>query len=512
MKKLVISICAVLALASCSGDFLDLAPEHFENGNNFFLTEDDFTQAINGVYPTLRAVSGRHAFLMGEMRSDNTHYTRNLADRGFAAVRGEEIADFIIDSQNSYVNEMYNSCFYGISRANTVLTRIESVDLEKNFKDKIIGEAKFIRAFLYFQLVQCFGGVPLYLQEIRNAEEAFLPRSSVEDVYEAIVSDVTDAIEKLPVVEFPQNGAATKGAAKMLYAYVLMTKPERDYPEAENQLRDIMKMGYDLLPNYEDVFDTTNKNHIESIFEIQYMMGDQYGQQSDWLYYFIPKTTEAEIITGVPTSNTLTSGGWNVPTPEMIDSYEPGDKRLNFSIALAVGRDSEDGSLGMVVEDVLDIEDPAAENYELVLPFINKYRHPHSKPFNTDDNWPVYRYSDCLLLLAENLVAQGRASEALPYVNKVRDRAGLSAVSVIDERVVADERRHELAFENHRWYDLIRTGKAIEVMTAYGKYIKSIDPELAERTYQIKEEYLLYPIPYRELQLNDQLEQNPGYD
>ncbi len=505
-------ICAILLLTSCSGNFLDLSPEHFENEGNFFKTEDDFTQAINGVYPTLRAVSGRHAFLMGEMRSDNTHYTRNPSDRGFSAVRGEEIADFIIDSQNGYVNDMYNSCFYGISRANIVLTRIEKANLREDFKNKIIGEAKFVRGFLYFQLVQCFGDVPLHLTEVKDPTSAFLPRSSVSVVYEAIISDVSDAIAKLPTVAFPQNGSATRGAAKMLYAYVLMTKPNRDYVEAEKQLRDVMGMGYELLPDYADIFKTTNKNHKESIFDIQYMMGDQYGQQSDWLYYFIPKTTNAEIITGVPNSNTLNFGGWNVPTSEMINSYESGDKRVNPSIAVAVGHNPEDGSFGMIVEGVLNVGDPMIKNYELAYPFINKYRHPHSKLLNTDDNWPVYRYADCLLLLAECLLKQDRASEAIPYVNQVRGRAGLPSIDVVNTKIIADERRHELAFENHRWYDLIRTGMAIDVMTAYGKYIKTIDPGLADRTYQIKEDYLLYPIPYREMQLNTQLTQNPGYN
>ena len=255
-------------------------------------------------------------------------------------------------------------------------------------------------------------------------------------------------------------------------------------------------------------YDTSKKNGKESIFEIQYQMGDQ-GQQSDWLYYFIPKTTNAEIITGVPDCSTLLTGGWNVPTPEMIASYEPGDLRVDPSIAVAVG--TLDAANALVVADVLKVGDPKINDYQVNYPFINKYRHAHSKIENTDDNWPVYRYADCLLLLAECLVEQGRAGDAAPYVNQVRARAGLPAVTTINAEVVANERRHELAFENHRWYDLLRTGKAIEVMTAYGKYIKTIDTELPERTYQIKPEYLLYPIPYNELQLNDQLKQNPGY-
>ena len=110
----------------------------------------------------------------------------------------------------------------------------------------------------------------MHLEEVTGADNAFLPRSSVNDIYTAIVDDVKDAIEKLPTVKFPQNGAATKGAAKMLYAYVLMTKPDRDYATAETQLKDIMNMGYELLPNYADIYDTSKKNGKESNFEIQY--------------------------------------------------------------------------------------------------------------------------------------------------------------------------------------------------------------------------------------------------
>ena len=475
MKKIFSLVVALLTLVSCSEDFLNLTPQYYPNDATFFKTQEQFTQAVNGAYSALRGVSARQGYLMGEMRSDNTHYTRYKADRGLHILYRENIADFVVDDQNQWTNEMYYACYTGISRANTILNRIEGTTFPDDFKNKTIGEAKFIRAFMYFQLVQCYGDVPLHLEEVTGADNAFLPRSSVNDIYTAIVDDVKDAIEKLPTVKFPQNGAATKGAAKMLYAYVLMTKPDRDYATAETQLKDIMNMGYELLPNYAD----------------------------------IPKTTNAEIITGVPDCSTLLTGGWNVPTPEMIASYEPGDLRVDPSIAVAVG--TLDAANALVVADVLKVGDPKINDYPVNYPFINKYRHAHSKIENTDDNWPVYRYADCLLLLAECLVEQGRAGDAAPYVNQVRARAGLPAVTTINAEVVANERRHELAFENHRWYDLLRTGKAIEVMTAYGKYIKTIDTELPERTYQIKPEYLLYPIPYNELQLNDQLKQNPGY-
>lgn len=165
----------------------------------------------------------------------------------------------------------------------------------------------------------------------------------------------------------------------------------------------------------------------------------------------------------------------------------------------------------MTIDEVLNVNDPRIDDFEVSHPFVNKYNHAHSRYQNTDDNWPLFRFSDALLLLSECLVNQGKNSEALPYINRVRNRAGLSNLNTITAEDVANERRHELAFENHRWYDLVRTGRAIEVMTEYGNYIKTIDPELPERTYNIKNEYLLYPIPYREMQINTELVQNPGY-
>lgn len=508
IKKIVSLLLATTLLSACSGDFLDLAPQHYPSEAVFFKTKEQFEQAVNGMYASLRGVSARQGYLMGEMRSDNTHYTRYDADRGLHIQYRENIADFIVDDQNQWTNEMYYSCYYGIYRANKILARITESGFDSEFQDKITGHTRFLRAFFYFQLVQCYGDVCLYLDEVTGFDNAFLPRSPVADVYDQIIADVTDAIGKLPAVKFPQNGSATKGSAKMLYAYVLMTKPNRDYPGAEAQLKEVLGMGYELWSDYADAFDPSKKNGKESIFEIQYQMGDQ-GQQSNWLYFFIPKTKNAEIITGVPDCSTLLTGGWNVPTPAMIESYEKGDLRLDPSIAVAVG--TLDDANALVVEDVLAVGDSRIKDYKTALPFVNKYRHPHSRQENTDNNWPVYRYADALLLLAECLLEQGRAVEAAPYVNQVRKRAGLSEVAAVTAEVVANERKHELAFENHRWYDLLRTGKALDVMTEYAKYIKTVDPELPARTYQIKKEYLLYPIPYRERQINDQLTQNPGY-
>ena len=279
MRKIIIFI-FIGVLASCSSDFLSLYPEHQSNEGNFFKTENHFEQALNGAYSNLRDLSAEQGLLMGEMRSDNTHYTRYKPDRGIHILYRENIADFIVDDQNQWVGYMWTGCYSGISKTNTIIDRVSASDLSDSFKNSIIAEAKFLRAFYYFQLVRCFGGVPLQLSEVIDESNAFPgPRSTIEQVYDAIITDVTEAIDKLPPVTFPQNGKANKGAAKMLYAYVLMTKPNPDQSTAESQLKEVLNMGYELLSDYGDVFEPTNKYSREHIFSVQHLQGDQ-GQQS----------------------------------------------------------------------------------------------------------------------------------------------------------------------------------------------------------------------------------------
>lgn len=492
---------AVVFLGGCSDEFLNIPPEHYLSKATFYKTESDFTQAVTGVYEKTRGLVRTEGYVLGEMRSDNTHYILNTTDRGNQFTEREDVADFINNNQNRFSNEMYYACYSGISRANTILNQMKNKDFSEEFTTSTIGQTKFLRALFYFQLVRTFGEVPLYQDEVTDANNAFVPLSPVNTIYSFIIDDVEDAIVKLKDPTFPQSGRATRGSAKMLYAKILMTKPDRDYKEAKKQLEEIMKLGYKLEDNYSDVFETTNKNNKESLFEIQFMMGDNHGQQSDWLYSFIPRTVEASLITGVNGSSTLSTGGWNTPTQDLIESYDPTDQRLQFSIMVAAGHNNTEGNF--VIDVVLPINDPAISNYRLSYPFINKYRHAHSKINNTNDNWPIFRYSDVLLSLAEcNLVEGG---DALTLVNEVRARAGLKALQKVDADIIALERRHEFAFENQRWYDLVRTGKAIEVMSAYGIKIKQLYPYLQARTYNITQEMLTFPIPYRETQINPDL-------
>jgi starch-binding outer membrane protein, SusD/RagB family len=370
----------------------------------------------------------------------------------------------------------------------------------------------FLRAFYYFDLVQHWGPVPLMLNEVTSEADAFQPNSTVEAIYAQIIKDVTEAIQlELPVSStFPQSGRATLGAAKMLLAYAYMTEPTREYAKAEAALIDITKMNYGLLDNYADVFNPTNKNSKESILEVQYQEGEG-GQNSDFAWRMIPKCSNTEFLMGVGGSNTAgVSGGWCVPTQEMVDSYEKGDLRLNGSISVVEGKLNSEVLEASAVVEAVGYTPKSGTDY---FYFVNKYFHPkYSTASNTGDNFPIYRYSGALLLLAECLVEQNKAAEALPYVNQVRKRAGLAPLSAVTKESVANEMRHELAFENHRWTDLIRTGKAIEKMKEHAVRMKALYPWLLPTAFDIQEYKLIYPFYYRELNVNKNLKQNPGYN
>lgn len=520
MKKIAIIFIIVFSLGSCSDSFLNKYPEDSITGPVFYKTESDFTQAVNGAYSTLRSLygSGTRSFVMMEMRSDNAHYTYYATDKGHANMYRKHIADFMMDDTNGLNNDVWTRLYEGIARTNAVLDQIGGAGLSENFTKSMIGQAKFLRAFYYFHLIQLYGGVPLQMKQVTNATGAFIPRSSVDDVYIAIIDDIKDAVAYLPVVSYNgntrQSGRATLGAAKMLYAYVLMTKPTRDYVEAEKQLKDILTMGYDLATEYADAFDPDKKNGIESIFEVQYQAGDV-GLENSIIYDFLPRTSNSSIATGIADKGDIKErGGWNVPTQSLIKSYEPGDKRLDATIGVIIGT-PVDANDAMVYNRVGKLSDPV-NNGEIARPFIKKYLHKQLKEFNNGDNWPIYRYADALLLLSECLVEQGKGGEAQPYMDKIRTRAGLGPV-VPTAKSVADERRRELAFESHRWYDLVRTGKAVEAIEAFAIDIKYEFTHTAPSDiYNLPEDAfkkinLLYPIPYREIYTNSLLTQNPGY-
>jgi hypothetical protein len=502
-------------MVSCKKSTLYLVPETTLSSASFYENQSQFDQALVSAYTDLRGIAYMGAY-MDEMRSDNTFFTYYAPDRG-TGTNTEAMIEFIDNSESSQeVNSPGNrwgNDYSGIAKVNTILTRLPKVSaVPQAAKDSITGEALFLRAFYYFDLATHYGGVPLQLTEVTDVAGAFLPRNTLDQTYAQIIADLNGAIPHLPIATvFPQSGRATQGAAKMLLAYAYMSEPTKDYAKAESALTDITKMNYTLLSNYADCFDPVKKNNQESIFEVQYLDGND-GQQSDFIWRFIPRTTNSQVILGYQGSNSnggLSSGGWNVPTQEMVDSYESGDLRLDASIAVAEGTTANGLLTTTDVKSIVGFKPTAGLDYYY---FLKKYLHPpYSQPFNTNQNWPVYRYAGALLLLAECLVDENKNPQALPYLNQVRARAGLPALATATAANVANEMRHEVAFENHRWTDLIRIGTAVDVCNAKGVTEKKLNGWLLPQTFNVTTSRLIYPIPLREIQINSKLVQNPGY-
>ncbi|WP_127124915.1 RagB/SusD family nutrient uptake outer membrane protein [Pseudoflavitalea rhizosphaerae] len=516
MKKIILYIFILFfSLSSCK-KFLVEAPRTAQNSVDFFKTENDFNLAVNGAYAALRDIYGsKSSWLMGEMRSDNTHYDYKPSDGSLAVVQRSDAANFLNDKFSGQTSDKWVRAYVAISRANAILDQVDAASFSADSKRKIAGQAKFIRALSYFELVRYYGQVPIYVHLINNPDEIYVPKSSVAQVYDLIISDAKDAIEKLDAATFPQTGAATKGAALTLLAdaYINLKR----FPEAEPLLKEVTQQGYSLMANYADVFTPANKNNKESIFEIQYNSTLATPQSSNFIYNFIPRMSNSTAITGL-NQNTITDlGGFNTPTQDLISSFETDDNRLPASIAIAEGtwNSSNDfvpasNTAGSAVKNIVGYTPPPGMTGR---PFPKKFLHPHTLPNQTNNNWPVYRYAEVLLLLAETLNEQNKPVEALPYLNLVRDRAfgaGVSPVTTVDQTelraIILHERRVELAFENKRWIDLVRTGNAISVMTAYGIAMKAANNYLPSNSFNITESSLLFPIPYTEIELNPLLE------
>jgi hypothetical protein len=490
---LFVSLCT-----SCKKDFLDQTPEASLAGSNFYKTETDIKQAVNGTYAAIRDMGLVSYWLFGEMRSDNTTYQYNPSDRGYE--QREFIDEFLVGATAEPVQLYWQQNYTGIARSNEILARIADVPMGDALRNQYTGEALFLRAFNYYNLVTQYGGVPLKLTPSQSPTDANSKgRATADEVYAQIITDLKDAATKLPAkYSSAELGRATQGAALSLLGKVYMM--QKKYSEALVELRKVQTLGYSLMANYSEVFNPANKNNSESVFEIQYL-GAQPSLASNFMYQFAPWNS-GSIVTG-DAGTTLGGGnGWNVPTQDLINAYEVGDVRKDVS--LSTGFTDLTGKF---------------QN----LAYVKKYNHGFVDRGRTDDNFPVIRYADVLLMIAECLNEQAFAGggEAFTLLNQIRTRAGLAPktagnanplLDVSNQQAFRDalfqERRVELAFENQRWTDLLRTGKAVEIMTEQGKYEIANKPNVPAGSYAVTANKLLIPIPQREVNL-DNLTQNP---
>lgn len=470
---------------SCT-DFLELEPE--SNGiavNNtstdslFFKSANELESALSGAYKDFQNEYYQlDYFVNGDAQSDDAY-------AGGDNPANFQIDDYNLDATNSNVSRDWRYLYGTIGKVNNIINNIDDVEADQlpaGRKDEILGEASFIRAFMYFQLVQLWGDVPLQLTSVKSISAdkldeiysiIFPARASSEKVYEQIITDLETALTRVRV-SAPNKGFATVGAVNATLAKVYATKMPTDWSKVRDYCTAVMDGPYSLLPNFDQLWDNAHENSEESIFEINYGGGAQDG---NW---------GINIIRGFDWKK------FNLPSNDLIAAFikENDDIRYNASIVY--------GDVSGKWSDI--------HYLQTHYPFINKYR----KVINgSDQNFIFIRLADIILLKAEALNELGDGAGALALLNQIRNRVNLANLNVTDKaalkNAILNERRLELAFEGIRWFDLKRTGTAIDIIN------NVIDHTGNKIGYNLTTNKLVWPIPQAEIDKNSKLTQNPGY-
>ena len=487
IKFLLLAITGALFVSCDSDEFLNPLPDSAIVADTFYKTDADVFAGIIGIYDALQGVNENTEsssirfnrgiqleYLLTEHRSDNT---RSKTLEGSRA----DFHRYIVEPENIQSEDYYQSMYEIIFRANSVLSYIDNADASNIAA--YTAEAKFLRAYAYFNLVRLYGPVPLVTSVVvADDKETLFTRRSLEDVYGQIVTDLQEGVSNL------SNGSksrASKAAAQGLLAKVYLSQPTPNYDGAKALCEAIVTSGeFSLEPNFSDVF--YNELNDEVIFAIQYVAGnpdESQGFSSEFTSY----------------KRQGRQDGLNIVNPNLIQDFTThGGNRTAVSYA-AFGTDAqlpipENAEVIKFLPEGSDISDILNPSYG-------------SSPANAGNDWIVLRYSDILLLHAEALMRGGDTTNnaAIDSYMKVRVRAGFDAVSdrpsVLTINDLLVERRVELAFENHRFFDLLRLGVANEVLSNHAS-------EKGYTSYNIRR--LLLPIPAREINLSDGLlTQNP---
>ena len=474
-------LCAFLV--SCSDSFFDKRPTDALSLGGFFISSENFKDVINSAYSNLRSVY-ENFYAFGDIASDDVFIDKfsNNFDR-------ITINESNVTSSNGIISSFWNNSYVVINRCNLVLDNIQDFSMDENQKKQLQGEALFIRALCYFNMVRIFGDVPLVLKDLTTPSEVFeYSRAPVEEVYAQIMQDLNMIVagRYLPV-SYAQNadmGRANHYAAQTLLAHIYLTR--QDYTNAGTLLADVTgNTGiHYLLPLYEDIFDATNPNNPEVIFAIQYASG------------FTPSMGNPFCSAALP-NEAIGSGLYNfgnghfLITEDLMSHFEPDDVRQQMIVSMTGVR------------------------REHILPL--KYRDKtNTVRIDAGNDWIVYRYADVLLMYAETLIEKNDLQGAVQLIREVRERAGLTTMPPVSSAqeiklAIENERRLELFCEGHRWFDLLRTGRLQTIMNAHFKS-GADDSQIGNGTCSIVDYELIFPIPKFQVDLNpDKLKQNPGY-
>ena len=498
MKNIILLLALALLSMSCE-DFLTQDPIDQLGESDFYTNDDEIDMAMIAAYNGLQSTL-EYEWLLTEVRSDNSRInTPNTTSNTSKLIITMDA--LTVETGHAYNQVYWEATYHNIANCNTVLDNIGVVS-DSALHSQLEGEAKFIRAYHYFNMVRLYGPLFLVTERIGVDEANTMERSSVEDCYDLITSDLLDASDLLPTAyDADEKGRATQWAAKTLLAKVYLTL--EDYASAETLLEDVeSNSGHRLLSSYADVFDIDNELNDEIIFAATYIKGG-YGLGSPFANLFAAKNSSTDYIS-------YSGDGYNCPTYSLYTAYESNDRRRDVTVANTFSNKSND-----------------IVNGNSVL----KYYSSVTTQYDAENDWPILRFADVYLMLAEVKLKLDDVATALPYLNETHTRAGLVAYTTLDiqdaltcQFAIEDERRLEFAEENQRFFDLVRTGRFITVMDKHfedeliyessGVLVTAYTDDkyaiyMPDRT--VSEWQLLLPIPSTVMSVDTQAAQNPGY-
>lgn len=485
----------MLTGTGCS-DFLEETDPSNITAESYFQTAAHAETAVNAIYSSLRGVRdgdfGGAPWLMLEFATGLAESDLGRADNSSI------ILNLTNTSDNAYGEAYWTSSYRGISNANLAIAKIPGINMDEGLKNRLLGEARFLRGYFYYNLVRIFGSVPLILEpiDLGSSDLLYPSQASVEDIYISIEQDLAIA-ESSGLPYNDSSGKATLGAVKTLLSSVYLTmagyplqKGAEYYQKAADKAKEVMDSGeYSLFSSYGDLHEPEKNNTGENIFMVQYAA---FVDPSNWQALIIP-------LNGNISAYSAETGAIYA-SQDFINSYETGDKRVKEKEFYYTTYTSE------IDRDEI-----------VVLGGYFLYKHfdivAHLETASSGLNWDLFRYAEVLLIYSE---AQNEVSGPTPAteeaLNKIRSRAELPELTGLGKdqfrEAVWREKYHELSYENKTWYDMVRTRKAINVATGgFDDFVGhkfSYGPVLTERE-------LLFPIPTDEIRNNENLVQNQGY-
>ncbi|MEJ2112527.1 MAG: RagB/SusD family nutrient uptake outer membrane protein [Flavobacteriaceae bacterium] len=489
--KIINILLALLMVFSCSDDFVNV-DSYDQNSETFFNTEEDYQLALVAAYDYLQTMSKFYQF--GEIASDNTLCGGESATDSPYIQQIDDMIHTPVGQNDGGLRTMWQWMYEAINRCNYIMEFQDKTDFPN--KTNVIAQTRFLRAYYNFTLVKWWGDVPMLIDErIQFGDQFNIDRTPKEDVYNLIEADLIFAVANLDNSQIG-TGRVTKAAAQALLgkAYLYQDK----FSEAATILEDLINNGpHRLLTSaeYPNMFERDWENNIESVFEIQYsdVEGGSYDcfqcLEGNYSVYFNGPR-------GFVDSEEKFDAGYsfNVPTQEVVDAFEPGDLRYETSI-LDIEQYIIDHPGSSYYEDA---------GYEQTGYFNRKYiarlgdLNLSDAALTNPDNYRAIRFADVLLMAAEALAEEAEYVQARTYLNMVRNRALLPDVTTSGDNLINDiykERRVELVGEGHRFFDLVRTGRAAQEIDGF-----------------VAGKHELFPIPIEEIELSGgRWSQNPGY-